>query len=391
MLSTFVDVVHELKEASITSGEIIGDISVTADNLKSLQDLIEARCMETFVISMDRSITLDKVTFGTIVKITLYPPRIPSGKFYNNLQTLINTNKGIYPTHEFYVHEIEFMSNSEQKPKVIENYQNVTKLIAFLKEMSNYAIDDEIIYFQGNPLAISIDYQASDLQELDGLDFIISHINDSVDKEERKTIFINEVIQLLFNTPDKSVRLKALISSFPDLVLNYKNSYQLYLERYSYQKFKSELTKELLEYSRKIQAVVNDAQGKLVAIPAAFLLVASQLELGGENIFKNFSITFGVVIFSYLIDLLVESQLSSLSFIGDDLDRFEATLGNETKQLFSNNTIPLFEEIRIANSNQKKRLWSIRFLTWFPTVYSILFLFYSAYIDSNGIVKLYIH
>ncbi len=200
---------------------------------------------------------------------------------------------------------------------------------------------------------------------------LISHINDSADKEERKIIFINELIASLMKIPELKNRFKHLLKNFDDLFLNYKKSHSLYLEKYSYTKFKSELDKEIIEYSKKIQSVINDAQGKLVAIPVAFLLIIGQFDLTGEKLYFNLALILSAFVFSILLEVLLRNQFSALEFIKDDVSRFEGSIDEKKISVLGDDLSKAFLKLQGLYDKQKCYLNIIRFLVWLSPVFAI--------------------
>jgi hypothetical protein len=218
---------------------------------------------------------------------------------------------------------------------------------------------------------ITTEYDVIDLAELKNIDALISHISDSADKEERKIIFINELIASLMKIPELKNRFKHLLKNFDDLFLNYKRSHSLYLEKYSYTKFKSEIDKEIIEYSKKIQSVINDAQSKLVAIPVAFLLIVGQFDLTDEKFYFNLALILSAFVFSILLEVLLRNQFSALAFISEDVTRFESSIDEKKVAVLGNDFTKTFSKLRVLYKRQKCYLHIIRLLIWLTPVFAI--------------------
>jgi hypothetical protein len=151
----------------------------------------------------------------------------------------------------------------------------------------------------------------------------------------------------------------------------------LYLEKYSYTKFKSELDKEIIEYSKKLQSVINDAQSKLVAIPVAFLLIIGQFDLTGVKLYFNLALVLSAFVFSVLLEVLLRNQFSSLEFISDDVNRFESSVDEKKITLLGNDFTKTFIKIRSLYNNQKRYLNVIRTLVWLTPFFAICLFFLS--------------
>ncbi|MEJ7676841.1 MAG: hypothetical protein WKG06_02970 [Segetibacter sp.] len=326
MLDDFIYIRQKINPISILVNEIVGELTPDANEIQKLKNLSVGNCIEGFVLVGGKNKSIDQLTTGQEIQIQLYPLKLTTERYFETFPELLKFSSQNYPDNRFYVHSISFDSNSNLKPKEIQNYEVTTQLIAFLISISDYQKERELVFFQAKQLVITTEYDVADLSELTNVGALITHITDSADKEERKIIFINELIASLMKIPELKNRFRHLLKNFEDLFVNYKKSHSLYLEKYSYTKFKSELDKEIIEYSKKIQSVINDAQTKLVAIPVAFLLIIGQFDLTGEKLYFNLALILSALVFSVLLEVLLRNQFSALEFISDDVTRFKSSV-----------------------------------------------------------------
>ena len=119
---------------------------------------------------------------------------------------------------------------------------------------------------------------------------------------EEKLLFINELMEFLSNVTEEN-RFVYLLQNFNEYYSKSIDSFQYYIRNFSYNKLKSELDNAILDYSKKIQSVINDAQSKLIAIPAAFVLAAANIEFDNILSIKNIAILISLYIFALLIGL----------------------------------------------------------------------------------------
>jgi hypothetical protein len=315
--------------------------------------------------------SIEQTPSGQETEIKLYPLNLGKEKYYETIKELLKVSSQKYPHNRFYVHAINFDSATTPKPQVIRNYEATTHLIDFLINISDYQKERELVFFQSKLLIMTTDYDVTDLAELKDVPVLISHISESADKEERKIIFVNELIASLMKLPELKNRFKHLLKNFEDLFLNYKKSHSLYLEKYSYTKFKSEIDKEIIEYSKKIQSVINDAQTKLVAIPVAFLLIIGQFDLTGEKLYFNLALILSAFVFSILLEVLLRNQFSALEFISDDVTRFQSSVDEKKVAILGDDFTATFAKIRGLYNKQKWYLNIIRVLVWLTPVFAI--------------------
>lgn len=371
MLNDFIHIRQRLEDVAISKNEIVGVFVPNLDEIERLKRLSEANCIENFVTVENKNKPIDKVSIDDRIKVRLYPNQLTNEKYFETFEDLINYSSQSYPQNRYFVNSLNYDSNQQVQPIQIKNYVSFTKLISFLRGISDYQKGNEIVFFQAKQLILITDYSVSDLIQINELDGLISHIQDSADKEERRIIFTNELIASLLKIVEPKNRFKFLVTNFSDLTSNYHKSHSLYLEKYSYQKFKSEIDKEIIEYSKKIQAVINDAQSKLVAIPAAFLLIIGQFDLTGEKIYFNLALVLSAFVFSVLLEVLLRNQFSALDFVKDDIDRFKNSVDDKKIEILGNDFTKVFTKINTLHSKQKCYLNIIRFLVWLTPVFSI--------------------
>lgn len=371
MLDDFIHIRQKITLVTISTNEIIGKITPDEDEIQKLKNLSADECIDSFVLVKGENKSIEQITSGQEIEIKLYPLNLTNEKYYETIEELLKASSQKYPDNRFYVHSVGFDSVKSQKPIIIENYEATTKLISFLKNISDYQKGKELVFFQAKQLVINTDYGVADLSELRNVTILISLISDSVDKEERKIIFINELIASLMIIPELKNRFKHLLKNFEDLFQNYKKSHNLYLEKYSYTKFKSELDKEIIEYSKKIQSVINDAQTKLVAIPVAFLLIVGQFDLTGVKLYFNLALILSAFVFSILLEVLLRNQFSALEFISDDVNRFQSSVDEKKVNVLGDDFTATFTKIRKLYTQQKFYLNIIRVLVWLAPLFAI--------------------
>lgn len=374
MLSDFIQIRKRINTVSSAPNEIVGTFVPTKEEVQTLKDLSSKNCIENFVLSQGKNIPIEQLTEGTEVKIKLYPLQLGNERYFEDTDELLKASSQKYPDNRFYVFALDYDSASSKKPEIIQKYELSTQLISFLTYISDYQKECELVFFQAKQLVLITNYELSDLGNLKSVPELINHISNSADKEERRIILTNEMIATLEKIPEVNNRFKHLLKNFDDLFLNYKRSHSLYLEKYSYQKFKSEIDKEIIDYSKKIQSVINDAQGKLVAIPAAFLLIVGQFDLSGEKLHLNFALVLSSFVFSVLLEVLLRNQFSALSFVKDDIDRFKNSIDDKKISVLGADFTTIFEKIFKLHKRQKYYLRIIRFLIWLTPIFAIVLL-----------------
>jgi hypothetical protein len=123
---------------------------------------------------------------------------------------------------------------------------------------------------------------------------------------------------------------------------------------------KVELDSKALEFAQKIQTIINDSQTKLIAIPTAFVLVIATFDFEKILSSKNVGTIVGLFVFSTLIQLFLNNQLSALKFIKQNIDAYKSTFKNDEINQTSNS----FVLVEVEFNKQNSRLKVIEVILW---------------------------
>lgn len=337
-------------------------------DLTDLSALVESECMENLVLVEGKHRIVSELTSGQNAEITLFPLNIKDSNYFENEEDYLNRNKTSIPESPSYIHSLKYSSSSSSKPSFITRHEEIVSLIQLLKDLSNYQKNHgnvhELVFFQNEVLVLVTDYSLEATGKSYDSKYLVEHIQNSDDKDERKLLFINELIAFLSNIGGIHERFKFLLTNFEDFISSYRASHALYLKKYSFQKFKSELDKEIIDASKRLQSVINDAQSKLVAIPAALLLVVSSFDVNGEKKFYNIALVVSSIVFGVLLDVLIRNQFASLEFIKEDVNRFKNTFDKKKITVLGQVFDEVFMKLSTLHTKQTRYLWTIRVLIW---------------------------
>ena len=232
MLNDFIHIRQRLEEVTISGNEIVGFFVPNLDEIEKLKSLSAANCIENFVTVQNRNKPVDQIAINDRIKVRLYSNQLGDEKYFESFEDLINFSSQSYIQNRYFVNSLNYVSTQQVQPVQIQNYSAFTKLISFLRSISDYQKGNEIVFFQAKQLILTTDYSVKDLIEIKELDSLISHIQDSADKEERRIIFTNELIASLSKIIEPKNRFNFLVTNFSDLTSNYHKSHSLYLEKY---------------------------------------------------------------------------------------------------------------------------------------------------------------
>jgi hypothetical protein len=371
MLNDFIYIRSRLEEEAVTNPEITGFMTVSSEDILKIKSLSEKGCIDDFVLVQGKNKHVNEIKDNDHIKLNLYTNKLKDEKYYETLDDLIKSSSQSAPENRYYIHSLKYDSSLNQQTPEIASYESVIKTINFLTTISDFNKDNTLVFIQSKQIVLTTEYSLTDLSKSINIQDLINHIEKASDKEERKKIFTYQLILFLHKVPEENYRFRFLLKNFNDLYINYIKSHDLYLEKYSYEKVKSEIDKEILEYSKKIQSVINDAQTKLVAIPVAFLLIIGQFDLTGEKLYFNIALVLSAFVFSILIEVLLQNQFSLLDFISADVERFKESISQEKSKIIGDDLTTTFTKVTKLHKKQKSSLNTIRLLVWLTPVFSI--------------------
>ncbi len=386
MLTQIVDI---LTKSNIT----ISDDSLSVDNYKILDEssiISLENCIEQIYDNKGNIIGLSDIQKKQNVRIVFSLYRLNQTGYYETSDVFVRKNKIISPP-SYYIQNIGFQ-NSEHI--FIKKYHALINFIQSIGDLAKYKEESPdittcVIICEQKALILPIIYSGEDVVNID---FPIEEMNYATElfkknNSEEKLLFINELMEFLSNVTEEN-RFVYLLQNFNEYYSKSIDSFQYYIRNFSYNKLKSELDNAILDYSKKIQSVINDAQSKLIAIPAAFVLAAANIEFDNILSIKNIAILISLYIFALLIGIFLNNQSSVLNMIDINIQSYKGSFGgngNVVKDAF----ILVDKEL----IKQKNRLFITQFINWgipalLTLLYIVIFIANISIITSDIIIKI---
>lgn len=206
-------------------------------------------------------------------------------------------------------------------------YLQAARLLAALEACADHTqtIGHQVrlIFLHKRKSVISDAYESGDLRLLDGVDAFISDYlaQDENQKHwDQKQVILRVALEELFE-PDTPIPFGAILRRYAELKNSVRAGYMLYVSEFSFAKFKEDVEKDKIEFIAKLNKVFADIQSQLLAIPAALILIGSQMEHLGRWGTKNLLIVLGAFAFAILMDLLIRNQHHTLAALGSEIKR----------------------------------------------------------------------
>ena len=325
MLTQIVDILTK-------SNTTISDDSLSVDNYKILDEssiISLENCIEQIYDNKGNIIGLSDIQKKQNVRIVFSLYRLNQTGYYETSDVFVRKNKIISPA-SYYIQNIGFQ-NSEHI--FIKKYHALINFIQSIGDLAKYKEESPdittcVIICEQKALILPIIYSGEDVVNID---FPIEEMNYATElfkknNSEEKLLFINELMEFLSNVTEEN-RFVYLLQNFNEYYSKSIDSFQYYIRNFSYNKLKSELDNAILDYSKKIQSVINDAQSKLIAIPAAFVLAAANIEFDNILSIKNIAILISLYIFALLIGIFLNNQSSVLNMIDINIQSYKGSFG----------------------------------------------------------------
>ncbi|HWX66558.1 MAG TPA: hypothetical protein VNZ27_09060 [Rhodanobacter sp.] len=180
-----------------------------------------------------------------------------------------------------------------------------------------------LVFLHKRKLVISDEYAPEDLSELSGVQTFIDEYlaNQEGQKHwDQKQTILRVTLEELFET-ETPVCFGALLRRYSELKNSVRSGYMLYVSEFSFVKIKEDVEKDKVEFIAKLNKVFADIQSQLLAIPAALILIGSQMERQGHWGIKNILIVLGAFVFAVLMDLLIRNQRHTLDALAEEIAR----------------------------------------------------------------------
>jgi hypothetical protein len=282
---------------------------------------------------------------------------------FENLNELVRGRWRREVPLRFSVRDLSYIhGKSEIAPKEISNYLVAVRLWKYLFEFSDYQRDHSAVFIKSfeSKIEIRAEYGFGDLIELkDFSNFAETYFVSQHHKEQKRNIVRASLLESFKG--ELNINYSNLLQKFDDFVERVKASYSLYTADFSFEKLRSEVDKQNVDDTLRVNKVLSEIQNQLLAVPAAMLVAGASAKAGILTI--NISIVLGLTVFSWLMSRLIENQLNSLSSIKYEIDQRTTKIKAQPRDI-SEKVLPLFEVLEGRLDNQKLLLKKIRLVVW---------------------------
>ena len=367
MLDKIVQII--ISSSSIIIGENVLFCQHQINDLEFISQLYEENVIE--------NTSIDSYKVNDIVILEFSLTSLLSKGFYYNVDIFLKWNYYEFPKREIYIYELK--NYLAETGNFKEEYNSIINLVKQIKEISKYSYQEDellnsIIVREEKSLFLILKYSFDDLKSIDKekvsliesfIDILKSHIT-----MDKKNIYLNQLVEFLYKEEEQT-RFSYLIRNFDKYIKKSSATYNYYLRDFSYNKLKIELDSKALEFSQKLQSVINDSQTKLIAIPTALVFVLSTLDYENINAIKNYLALVGLILFCIFIQIFINNQKSAIAFIEENINYYKGTFKDDINELKES-----FKKVELEKNKQIKRLFQIQILLWLIPIITISVLFF---------------
>ncbi|MEN5179207.1 hypothetical protein ABE501_05420 [Comamonas testosteroni] len=275
---------------------------------------------------------------------------------------------------KYSIRALNYSSSRDQSiPEVIQAYVSASQLCKALKERADVPLPDSSLLFvksHSERLRLTLGYQEEDLSNLpDMRDFFNSFVESEHHKEQKKSVIRQALLDLFKGSSD--VRFGLLLQRLHEFISSVKASYAMYMAEFTLEKVKAEIEKDNLDSAVKLGKAVSDIQNQILAMPAALLLVGSQMEEATSMTAKNLTLLFGAMIFTWFMDVLIRNQQSTVDSIDNEVQVRQKKV-NDQPPLIVEIYKGSFTDLATRIQSQRRTLKKIKVLVVLGLIISIL-------------------
>lgn len=367
----FIDLTTIYKATTFKSGSRYGDLHIVDDEMCSmLQKMIEDQ--REYGISLCNG----NIATNETIRLRYDDPRTGIGLLADHFSDILSFPKGHISEPRFYLLDSNWCSlDKTPPPSLVSNYRLILQLINLFSECAAYldANHQVLIFIHEGKFSIPIEYAEEDVSHLDvsSISAFLSSFTDDTHRDQKLSILAKS-LQNMAASIDTKLRFKQILTNISELKKRLDDGYKLFVADFSYEKIVDQLETAKIEELTKIHKALTDIQNQLLGIPAATIVVATQLKETAEfnlAFLTNSAVLFGVWVFSILCFFLIQNQKQTLNTVVDEIKRKEMLIKKEFPSI-SGVISDTFMKLRERASSQEMILLAIQFIIFIGFIIS---------------------
>lgn len=372
-LVALVAIARTLSERETSGGTLTGLLEVTDSLLGVFHQLSQPAlnhidCFDLGGVPIDAA----ELKLGGRYKVGISPRGSATlDDFYWDLDDLLKkVLNQVNSPRAFYLLQDDYASweESTSAPELVERYFEAIDLVSLLRASAEYVVDKgdgiELLFMRdGSPLQIKVKYDSRDLEGVKKVQEFSYELGEGPFQRIRRDLFNRSIVQVVGNRPAEEA-FSHLLQRLETVWSVFTGNLQLFQNQFDFDNFKEKLLAEKRQLLIQINAVITDAQNKLLAVPASLLLAASQMveATSFEGYARNIAILLATAVVTLLTFLLAQFQASQIAAVSDELEARKKRWQEDVPELHSA-TKTAFDELEKRQKLVKRALQVVRWVT----------------------------
>ncbi|RCW21597.1 hypothetical protein DFR48_110186 [Ciceribacter lividus] len=332
------------RNTEFTSGSREGVLTVASAEVKAVLERIDADPEEAKRTGLALLDDARSCVVGDRIHVEVGSPRPAIGILVDSFDDLLRSPDACFsePQNYFVIEgKIERKTTPPHRLQTI--YRQVLAVLSIIAEAATFAdrTRRELVFVGDSRLVIPALFRTAELDIVNlGQSAKFSTLFDSPTHRDQKLGILNAAIVRMVQSLPREDRLRHVLTNLDIINDDIQNGYRLFASSFSYSKVRSELAAAKLEFTGKIHKTIVDIQGQLLGIPAATIIVATQMKEPQSCLqsWANTAIIAGAWAFVALLILALINQWLTLSAISAEINRQKRKLETDYADLGSDLT-----------------------------------------------------
>lgn len=309
------------------------------------------------------------------------------GRFYGNVHELINhaasLSAGAVPSNSYLVDD-DIHVGVDPPSDALERTLRLARLIALLRKLALGDVGSggprKLLFVRAPageaPRTLTLDTRITEAclsLPLPNIDLLRSLVDAGAESSlhiyEHRELFRTAIAGVLARSADASatVRLFSLVESWPQVLQEYDYSADCYVQKFSFEKLRSDLAKAEIDFSARVAAVLGDSTSKVLALPISIAAVA--ITFTAKDFIEAYLTAWAALGVTVLVVAAVHNQLLAYARVERG---FQLAMGE-----FNGASRPLPQHLKVALEETKfgfakqstlllRVLKVVRVLAWLP-------------------------
>lgn len=345
------DVVKLIRNQGVVSKQPDSDsavelqINLTASNYEEIREILE-RYPDSNEIETNRDIGSLAYTKDADEHICVkLAPSTRQTRFYKTWDEFLLKDCISYSMDEYFILEANYFHTHDEPNEISNKVSTISQFWKMLNDLAEGEKTIKKIFIYGTKLfSLNFCLNLKDITSISSEAIAnITKLYEEHSVDEKANILKNCISELL--SENKEMNFNELLKMLSKLKENYLASYQMYLENFSYKKIKTELVREHIEISKKIQDIADSIWNKIIALPIGYAIALNQFDTQDIICKKNLLLLLGLTLTNILIHHILTNAQKSLSSIDYPVRMFLSRYSkiNEIESIYSGLTSRIME------------------------------------------------